>query len=258
MKKFNILDFIDSEDIREHNKDTSFSPSQQAVLISRSQRQSIENKIKAMEGLLLEHMDWDFPYISDTDNRRISFREVAAKRLEEWKEVLEMRYDNKDAVYISGLSEVEYLSTDDGNPRFFSNYSKAYESLVTDKNGYLDNPDLKDVRTLGEIIRITVDAGNASYGYDQRQYLFDTDMRLIDAYRKCYDDTCPESSIDAYHCYIPLPFKAGDIIKCESPYHETYYGVFPYDRKEPENRYGTSSILELSKCKDDKLLEDQR
>lgn len=211
-----------------------------------------------MEGLLLEYMDWDFPYISDTDNRRISFREVDAKRLEEWKEVLEMRYDNKDAVYISRLSEVEYLSTDDGNPRFFSNYSKAYESLVMDKKGYLDDPDLKDVRTLGEIIRITVDAGNASYGYDQRQHLFDTDMRLIYAYRKCYDDTCLESSIDAYHCYIPLPFKAGDIIKCESPYHETYYGVFPYDRKEPENRYGTSSILELSKCKDDELSEDQR
>lgn len=68
MKKFNILDFIDSEDISEHNKDTIFLPTQKAILISRSQRQSIENKIKAMESLLLEHMDWDFPYISDTDN----------------------------------------------------------------------------------------------------------------------------------------------------------------------------------------------
>lgn len=151
MEKFNILDFIDSEDIREHNKDTFFSPTQKAILISRSQRQSVENKIKAMDSLLLEHMDWDFPYISDIDNRRISFREVASKRLEEWKEVLEMRYDNKDAVYISRLSEVEYLSTDDGNPRFFSNYSKAYESLVMNKKGYLDDLDLKDVRTLGEI-----------------------------------------------------------------------------------------------------------
>ena len=86
--------------------------------------------------------------------------------------------------------------------------------------------DLKDVQTLGEIIRITVDAGNASYGYDQNHYLFDTDMRLIDAYRKYYDDTFPVSGIGAYYCYIPLPFKAGDIVKCESPYHETYYGVF--------------------------------
>ena len=279
MKKFNILDFIDSEDISEHNKDTIFLPTQKAILISRSQRQSIENKIKAMESLLLEHMDWDFPYISDTDNRRISFREAASKRLEEWKEVLEMRYDNKDAVYISRLSEGEYLSTDDGNPRFFSNYSKAYESLVMDKNGYLEDLDLKDVRTLGEIIRITVDAGNASYGYDQRHYLFDTDMRLIDAYRKCYEDTSHVRNIEDYRCYIPLPFKAGDIVKCESPYHETYYGVFPYDWKEPENSYATSlyvsldtyyakeklfeitddtPILELAKCKDDELPEDQR
>lgn len=279
MEKFNTLDFIDSEDIREHNKDTFFSPTQKAILISRSQRQSIENKVKAMESLLLEHMDWNFPYISDTDNRRVSFREVASKRLEEWKEVLEMRYDNKDVVYISRLSEVDYLSTDDGNPRFFSNYSKAYESLVMDKNRYLDDLDLKDERTLGEIIRITVDAGNASYGYDQRHYLFDTDMRLIDAYRRCYNDSCAVSGLDAYYCYIPLPFKAGDIVKCESPYHKTYYGVFPYDWKEPENRYGTSlyvsldtyyekeklfeinddtPVLELSKCRDDELPEDQR
>lgn len=28
MEQFNILDFIDSEDIREHNKDTLFSPTQ--------------------------------------------------------------------------------------------------------------------------------------------------------------------------------------------------------------------------------------
>ena len=232
-----------------------------------------------MESLLLEHMDWDFPYIDDADNRKISFREVVSKRLREGKEVLEMRYGNKDAVYISRLSEVGFLSTNDGSPRFFSNYSKAYESLMMDKNGYFDDLDLKDVRTLGEIIRITVDAGNASYGYDQRHYLFDTNMRLIDAYRRCYDDACPVSGMDAYHCYIPLPFKAGDIVKCESLYHETYYGVFPYDWKEPENRYGTSLyvsldtyyakeklfeimddtlILELSKCKDGELPEDQR
>lgn len=279
MEKFNTLDFIDSEDIREHNKDTFFSPTQKAILISRSQRQSIENKVKAMESLLLEHMDWNFPYISDIDNRRVSFREVAFKRLEEWKEVLGMRYDNKDAVYISRLSEVDYLSTDDGNPRFFSNYSKAYESLAMDKNRYLDDLDLKDARTLGEIIRITVDAGNASYGYDQRHYLFDTDMRLVDAYRKCHEDTSQVRDIEDYRCYIPLPFKAGDIVKCESPYHETYYGVFPCDWKEPENRYGTSlyvsldtyypkeklfeinddtPVLELSKCRDDELPEDQR
>lgn len=31
MEKFNTLDFIDSEDIREHNKDTFFSPTQKAI-----------------------------------------------------------------------------------------------------------------------------------------------------------------------------------------------------------------------------------
>ena len=278
MEQFNILDFIDSEDIREHNKETLFSPTQKAILISRSQRQGTENKIKAMDSLLLENLDWDFPYI-DADDKKQSFRKVISEEVKEWKEVLEKRYDNKEAVYIARLSEVEFLSSDDGNPRFFSNYAKAYESLVLAKKKYLDDLYLKDVQTLGEIIRITIDAGNASYGYDQRHYLFDTDMRLIDVYRRCHEDNCPVNSIDAYRCYIPLPFQAGDIVKCESPYHETYYGVFPYDWKEPENRYGTSlyisldtyyakeklfeitddtPVLELSRCRADELPEDQR
>ena len=278
MEQFNILDFIDSEDIREHNRETLFSPIQKAFLIRHSQKQSIENKIKAMESLLLENLDWDFPYIDAYDKKR-SFREVVSEEAREWKEVLEKRYDNREAVYISRLSEVEFLSSDEGNPRFFSNYAKAYESLVIAKKRYLDDLDLKDVQTLGEIIRITVDAGNASYGYNERHYLFDTDMRLIDVYRKCHEDNCPVNGMDAYRCYIPVPFKAGDIVKCKSPYHETYYGVFSYDWKEPKNKYGISMyasldtyyakeklfeitddtlVLELSKCKDDELPEDQR
>ena len=278
MDELNILDFIDSEDIREYNKDTLFSPTQKALLIGHSKKQTIEKKIKAMDRLLLEYLDWDFPYI-DADDKKQSFRKVITEEVKEWKEVLEKRYDNKEAVYIARLSEVEFLSSDDGNPRFFSNYAKAYESLMLAKKGYLDNLDLKDVQTLGEIIRITVDAGNASYGYDERHYLFDTDMRLIDVYRKCHEDNCLVNGMDAYRCYIPVPFKAGDIVKCVSPYHETYYGVFPYDWKEPENRYGITMyvsldtyyakeklfeitdetpVLELSKCRDDELPEEQR
>lgn len=266
------------QDIREYNKDTLFSPTQKALLIGHSKKQTIEKKIKAMDRLLLEYLDWDFPYI-DADDKKQSFRKVITEEVKEWKEVLEKRYDNREAVYISRLSEVEFLSSDEGNPRFFSNYAKAYESLVIAKKRYLDDLDLKDVQTLGEIIRITVDAGNASYGCDERHYLFDTDMRLIDVYRKCHEDNCLVNGMDAYRCYIPVPFKAGDIVKCVSPYHETYYGVFPYDWKEPENRYGITMyvsldtyyakeklfeitdetpVLELSKCRDDELPEEQR
>lgn len=278
MDELNILDFIDSEDIREYNKDTLFSPTQKALLIGHSKKQTIEKKIKAMDRLLLEYLDWDFPYI-DADDKKQSFRKVITEEVKEWKEVLEKRYDNREAVYISRLSEVEFLSSDEGNPRFFSNYAKAYESLVIAKKRYLDDLDLKDVQTLGEIIRITVDAGNASYGCDERHYLFDTDMRLIDVYRKCHEDNCLVNGMDAYRCYIPVPFKAGDIVKCVSPYHETYYGVFPYDWEEPKNKYGISMyasldtyyakeklfeitddtlVLELSKCKHDELPKDQR
>ena len=67
MDELNILDFIDSEDIREYNKDTLFSPTQKALLIGHSKKQTIEKKIKAMDRLLLEYLDWDFPYIDADD-----------------------------------------------------------------------------------------------------------------------------------------------------------------------------------------------
>lgn len=41
---YNFLEFIDSSDIREYNQNTIFTLAQQAVLISRSQKKSIEEK----------------------------------------------------------------------------------------------------------------------------------------------------------------------------------------------------------------------
>ena len=42
-----ILEFIDSKDVREYNKDTQFSPIEQAVLIFHSKATSVEQKISA-------------------------------------------------------------------------------------------------------------------------------------------------------------------------------------------------------------------
>ena len=55
------------------------------------------------------------------------------------------------------------------------------------------------------------------------------------------------------------------VIDLRNPMHSDGYNLLTLInhymdqyRKEPDNRYGTSSILELSKCKDDELSEDQR
>ena len=46
---YDLLRFIDSPDIREYNKDTDFTPAEWAVLIGMSCRQTMEEKIEALQ-----------------------------------------------------------------------------------------------------------------------------------------------------------------------------------------------------------------
>lgn len=46
-----LLQFIDSPDIREYNRDTCFTPAEWAVLVSRSMKRSVEEKIEALQYL---------------------------------------------------------------------------------------------------------------------------------------------------------------------------------------------------------------
>ena len=51
MIMYDFLRFIDSPDIREFNKDTNFTPAEQAVLISLSDKTTVEEKIEALQYL---------------------------------------------------------------------------------------------------------------------------------------------------------------------------------------------------------------
>lgn len=64
-KKLNILDFIDSPDIREFHKNTTFAPEEQAVLVVNSEKRTIEEKVDALEYLLEEYPDYDAPLYGD-------------------------------------------------------------------------------------------------------------------------------------------------------------------------------------------------
>ena len=59
---FNILDFIDSKEIREYNQNTEFTPIEQAYLIYHSRKTTVEEKKKARRELLgsysIEESEW--------------------------------------------------------------------------------------------------------------------------------------------------------------------------------------------------------
>ena len=49
---FNVLDFIDSKEIREYNRNTKFTPIEQAVLICHSMGTTVDEKMAAWMELL--------------------------------------------------------------------------------------------------------------------------------------------------------------------------------------------------------------
>lgn len=278
MEKDKILSFIDSPDIREYNKEQTFLPAQQAVLIDRSYRKSVEDKAAALEELIHSYTEDDFGFM-ELDGRQLSYREVAKNTLRQWREALEARFHKEGVIYIAKLDEKNYRESLSGSLKAFSTYEKAYENICQCKKEYLDDERLKDVETVAEIFRVKIDDMDSLDASDFGYYCFDTNMTLIDA--SPADSPCsPDYRVLAdFHFYLPLPFKKGDIVKCESPFDKTYYGVFASDWEIPENRYRISmntsldvydekehifdftddtTVLSLSYCTDEELPKDQK
>lgn len=278
MKDLNILDFIDSDDIREYNKNTKFSPFQQAILIDRCRSQSVEKRIEALEWLLKRFSIEEFSYKELEDGKR-SLKEIVENTSRLWKDGLNDRYDNHKVIYEACFDEVDYTDREDGIGKLFSTYGKAHDYILQCKQHYLADEDLKDCRTVASIRRLEVD-GDIDVSYEKHgEYLFGSDMQMVYVSRMEKDTFLNPEYLSAYSFYLPLPFKAGDIVRYTSPFHKTYYGVFPCSWEKPLNKYGSSltisldtycaedkwfdiaydvPVLELSRCSADELPEDQR
>ena len=246
----NFLEFIDSPDIREYNHDTEFTPAQLAVLVSRSQKKTIEEKIEALEylvayypaktfsGIVLEYDEGE----QETGN---SIKEMVVRTIEEWKKILADRFMDHAYIYAAILNEKDHIQYDLLDYHFFSNYEKAYEELMSQKQYYLMDEDLRNVELCGEILRIKLDHHSENFRTDCDRYWFDNELKMIQisgASRVIGDDMEGTGSIITdYIFYLPLPFREGDIVKVESPFHETFYGVFPKDWEKPER----SSLLRM-------------
>lgn len=71
---FNILDFIDSPDIREYNKNTRFTPAEQAILIGQSEETTVEEKLSAWQELVDVYSTEEFQVESIRINRGYMWR----------------------------------------------------------------------------------------------------------------------------------------------------------------------------------------
>ena len=127
----NILDFIDSADVREYNKNTQLLPMEQAVIIYKSETTTVEEKLAAWQELLDTYSEEEFQHLknipmikSGKTNKQILTDTVQAELCtdeelpKEQKILLLLRN-----VYVGKLS-IELLL------RLYSRYGKfAYEAL---------------------------------------------------------------------------------------------------------------------------------
>lgn len=284
MKNYDVLQFIDSPDIREFNKDTKFIPAEQAVLIAVSKTKTVKEKLVALQYLVSQYSDDEFGTEKVCKywcmDKRESFRDTVIETIRIWREILQDRNNSEGYVYAVKLMEKGFDRWNLGDYCFFSSYDKAYEDMVLSKQLYLDDEYLIDTKTYGEILRIRVDEQEfKSIDYDV--YRFDNELQLVEVIgletRQSQEDE-NYGLVSDYSIYVPLPFVSGDIVKYDSLFCENQYGVFSHEWEKPEDKSWTSLevsldiydekqktfdytddtwILNLTYCTDDELPKGQ-
>ena len=243
-------------------------------------KKTMEEKINALNQLNFKYSREEFQkgtFNSNdgTDLSRLSFKDILTDAVEEWERIMGYRkQEEAHIIYAACLHEKDYPDRNIGGYGFFSTYDKAFAFLSSLRVGYMDGDYLKSVETYGEIIRKETDTFD-QYPTDIRYY-FDNDLRLVnvEGAKSKYTDTF----LDEYNVWIDVPFKKGDIVKVESPFAESYYGVFSHEWGGPENLdimemgisldiyiekdrdfdyTDTTYILNVSKCPDKELPEKE-
>ena len=237
-----ILKFIDSPDIREFNKDTAFTPAEQAILIANSCMTTIEEKMDALQYLLDHYSEEEFIAGNYIDNdhlsKETSIKNAIVRTLKDWEGALEARYDNAGYVYAACFRDKECNRDDTYDSCFFTTYEKAYEYLVAEKQTYLEKDSLRDIKVYGEIYRIALDGPKNGFT-DGDRYHFDNKMRLVSVYGdpdRFWPGGDYPALLDDYQMYVPVPFKPGDIVKVDNPFYETDYGVISHEMILPERK----------------------
>lgn len=250
-----VLEFIDSPDIRTFHQKTVFTPAQQAVLVMRSGKKTVDEKIEMLEYLIDIYAETEFDdgsvvcdYVYDTD---ISFYENIKYTMKIWKDMLCDRTEDNGYLYAANLMEKEIFPERESY-RYFSSYEKAYEYLKKEKDSYLKSEYLKDIPTVGIILGIKPDTENR---WDNDEYWFDSDMNLIEIsgrnerYQISKNKTV--QPVFSYAFHLELPFHVGDIVKAEPFQRPPLWGVIYYEWEKPKKpEFCTMNIwLDVYDCK---------
>lgn len=258
-----ILKFIDSVAIREYNKETIFTPAEQAVLIVRSMKTTLEEKRVALQELIDTYGKEQF----GDDSIHIYWEaaescvwDMVKNTLIVWNYVLEHRKEQEGFIYIAETVE-QGFNRGDGAIEFFSSYEKAFRALQREKKYYEDDDDLRKVNRTAYIYKIRLNQKNNCT--DSEMFWFDGNLRLltvspsVESYGKAGVDKYAYDIEEQCYMHLPLPFQKGDIVKFVYRTSECNYGVFFYTpvtkEKDREMEWGDGSDMLLTvECYDSK------
>lgn len=252
--KYELKNFIDSPDIAEYVTADMFTIGEQAVLISQSKKK-IKDKIEALEYLRSTYPEEYYCSKADCNvkkciKREIRLYDLISRTLALWKGILGKRENNEGIIFAANLMEKGYPRRSINSYCFFSDYESAYQHLKEDQQNYLNDEDLKNVVTYGEILRIPLDCSYELEG-DCQRYEFDEHLELVRVWEKTeYDwSNVLERVLTDFYIYIPLPYNKGDIVWVDLEEAGGFYGEIREDedkRKEYQMmlcEHGDSSDL---------------
>lgn len=255
--QYELKNFIDSPGIAEYVTADMFTIGEQAVLISQSKKK-IKDKIEALEYLRSTYPEEYYCSKADCNvkkciKREIRLYDLISRTLALWKGILGKRENNEGIIFAANLMEKGYPRRSINSYCFFSDYESAYQHLKEDQQNYLNDEDLKNVLTYGEILRIPLDCSYELEG-DCQRYEFDEHLELVRVWERTeYDwSDALERVLTDFYIYIPLPYKKGDMVWVDLEETGGFYGEIREDEDKRKKykrilcEHGDSSDLIVS------------
>lgn len=180
---YNILNFIDDEKIREAHTDVEFTPAQQILIVGRSKKRTVLEKIEVLEYLLSMYTEAeveDGSVVKRSQRMDFTFYQNTVNLLKIWKKLLEMRAEKEGVVYIAGLKAVGDNLNEGYTFQYFSSYDKAYKYLQDEKKFRVQDA-LERIEVSGVIKKAKLDDEAMK---EPDEYRFDNDLRLTDLYTR--------------------------------------------------------------------------
>ncbi len=190
---------------------------EQAVIIYSSKKASVSKKVWAWKELLKEYDEDAFENMLYGKKR---FTEKSNKSLVEaithdYEDAMSDLMYSKNSVLEASLWETDFRNNPSATA-YFSDFSKANEYLLNEKKYYLDDEDLKDINTEAQICKKNID------NPDKEDIIFWYNNNMDITKILPYPSDFP--GIESVFCYVPLPFKKGDILRTVNS-GVTEYGV---------------------------------